>query len=293
MTPTLRRLMPVTFVLIWSSGFIIARYGMPYSEPMTFLFLRFMGVLLLMVPAVLLIRPQWPDRRTMGHIAVAGLLLQLGYLGGVWAAVREGMSAGLVALIVGLQPILTAWLAAAVAERISGRQWVGLLLGLAGVGLVVSTKVSLIGLSTQSLVLAAIGLISITLGTLYQKRFCANFDLRVGSVIQFTASAIACLPFMFLFETRQVQWHPEMIMAMLWSIFGISIGAISLLFIMIRDGAATQVTSLLYLTPPTTAIMAWVLFNEPITLMTVSGTLLTVLGVWWVVRAKPSLHTQH
>jgi drug/metabolite transporter (DMT)-like permease len=290
MSPHFRLLIPVAFVLIWSSGFIIARYAMPHAEPMTFSFLRFTGVLVLMVPVVLIVRPRWPSWTQIGHIGVAGLLLQAAYLGGVWAAVRHGMSAGLVALIVGLQPILTAWLAALVSERLTSRQWLGLLLGLSGVALVVMAKMSLIGLSATSLGLAILGLASITAGTLYQKRFCPHFDLRVGSVIQFTAAALACLPFMFLFETRQVTWHPELIGALIWAILGLSIGAISLLFLMIREGAATQVTSLLYLTPPTTALMAWLLFHEPITLTTVFGTLLTVVGVWWVIgRSKPSV----
>ena len=286
MQTALKRLIPTTFVLIWSSGFIIARYGMPHAEPMTFTFLRFAGVLVLMVPAVLLLRPVWPSGRQIAHIGVAGLMLQAVYLGGVWAAVRNGMSAGLVALIVGLQPILTAWFSAFVAEKITAKQWIGLLLGLSGVALVVVAKLSLTGLSGASLGLAGLGLAGITVGTLYQKRFCPSFDLRAGSVIQFTVSALACLPFMFLFETRQIDWHPEMIGALIWAVLGLSIGAISLLFLMIREGAATQVTSLLYLTPPTTAVMAWFLFDEPITLLTVSGTCLTVWGVWWVMSNK-------
>jgi len=254
------------------------------------LFMRFTGVLAIMVPVVLLIRPRWPDRAQIGHIALAGVLLQAGYLGGVWAAVKQGMSAGLVALIMGLQPIVTAWFAAVVAERLTSRQWIGLTLGILGVGLVVYAKLSLTGLRVTSLGLAAIALASITIGTLYQKRFCPSFDLRAGSVIQFAVSAVACVPFMMLVETRQVEWHPELIGALIWAIFGLSIGAISLLFVMIRDGAATQVTSLLYLTPPTTAIMAWLLFNEPITLFTVSGTLLTVWGVWWVMASRSEDH---
>jgi len=282
-----RRLIPVVFVLIWSSGFIIARYGMPYSEPMTFLFLRCAGVLAIMVPTVLIVHPQWPKFTQVRHIGIAGLLLQAGYLGGVWAAVKSGMSAGLIALIAGLQPIITAWLAGLLEERITLRQWIGLSLGLSGVALVVMAKIAITGLSAMSLAFGFFALVSITTGTIYQKRFCPSFDLRVGSVIQFGVTAVACLPFMFLFETREVQWHPEMIGALLWSVLAISIGAMSLLFIMIRDGAATQVTSLLYLTPPTTALMAWALFGEPITLTIVIGTLLTVWGVWWVVSSKP------
>jgi drug/metabolite transporter (DMT)-like permease len=278
-----RYLIPAIFVLIWSSGFIIARFGMPHSEPMTFLFLRFVGVLLVMVPIVLVVRPVWPTWPQIRHISLAGLLLQAGYLGGVWAAVRHGMSAGLVALMMGLQPILTAWLSALVQERISVRQWAGLALGFGGVGLVVWTKLSLASLSLVSLSLALVGLVSITAGTLYQKRFCPDFDLRAGSVIQFAVSAAACLPFIMLFESGDIQWHPELIGALIWAIFGLSIGGISLLFLMIRRGAATEVTSLLYLTPPTTALMAWMLFAEPITLEMVLGTLLTVIGVWWVV----------
>lgn len=286
MQERLRQLIPAAFVLIWSSGFIIARYGMPHAEPMTFSFLRFMGVLAVMVPVVLIIRPQWPSLAQVRHIAIAGVLLQAGYLGGVWAAVKQGMSAGLVALIMGLQPIITAWISAMLQERITARQWLGLALGLGGVGLVVLAKLSLTGLTAWSMAFAAIALASITAGTLYQKRFCPSFDLRAGSVIQFGVSAIACLPFMFLFETREIDWHPELIGALVWAIFGLSIGAISLLFVMIREGAATRVTSLLYLTPPTTAAMAWLLFREPITLLTISGTLLTVWGVWWVVSSR-------
>ncbi len=279
-----RRLIPFVFVFIWSTGFIVARYGMPHAEPMTFLFLRFAGVLAIMLPLCLLARVQWPARRQMAHIALAGVLLQAGYLGGVWAAIKLGMSASLSALIVGLQPILTAWLGALVAERVSGRQWLGLLAGLGGVGLVVTAKFSLIGLTGTSLLLCVLALFSITAGTLYQKRFCPQFDLRAGSVLQFGASALVCLPLMFAFETRVVDWQPAVVAALLWSIFALSIGAISLLFMMIRDGAATQVASYMYLTPPVTALMAWALFAEPITLTTLLGTALTVVALWLVLR---------
>jgi len=284
MTALQRRLIPFVFVFIWSTGFIVARYGMPYAEPMTFLFLRFCGVLMIMLPLCLLARVQWPVSRQIAHIALAGMLLQAGYLGGVWAAIKLGMSASLSALIVGLQPIITAWLGALVAEKVSARQWLGLLTGLAGVGMVVMAKFTLIGLTPASLLLCLLALASITTGTLYQKRFCPGFDLRAGSVIQFGASALVCLPFMFLFETREIDWQPPMVAALLWSIVALSIGAISLLFMMIRDGAATQVTSYLYLTPPVTALMAWVLFAEPITMTTLLGTALTVLALLLVLR---------
>ena len=287
MSLLLRRLIPFVFVFIWSTGFIVARYGMPHAEPMTFLFLRFSGVLAIMLPLCLLARVQWPAPRQMAHIALAGVLLQAGYLGGVWTAIKLGMSASLAALIVGLQPILTAWLGAMVAERVSGRQWLGLLAGLGGVGLVVMAKFSLIGLTATSLLLCVLALFSITTGTLYQKRFCPQFDLRAGSVLQFGASALVCLPLMFALETREVDWQPSLVAALLWSIFALSIGAISLLFIMIRDGEATQVSAYMYLTPPVTALMAWALFAEPITVTTLFGTALTVLALWLVLRPGP------
>jgi drug/metabolite transporter (DMT)-like permease len=257
---------------------------MPYAEPMTVIFIRFGSVVLCMLPVVLIWKAPWPNRSQMIHIAIAGALLQAGYVGGVWAAVKEGMSAGLTALIVGLQPILTAWFAAWIAEKVTPRQWLGLVLGLLGVGLVVWAKLSLTGMSHLSLIFIVIALISITMGTLYQKKYCAQFDLRTGSVIQFAASAIICLPLMFLFETREIIWAPELILSLIWAVLALSIGAISLLFVMIRNGEATRVTSLMYLTPPTTAIMAWLLFNEPITWTIILGIAITMSAVILVNR---------
>ena len=285
MNTTLRASFPAIFVLIWSTGFIVARYGMPYAEPMTFLTLRYLGVIALMLPLVWVMKAPWPHRGLAWKIALAGVLMQAGYLGGVWAAVKDGMTAGLAALIVGLQPIMTACLAGLVQERLDARQWLGLALGLLGVALVVWAKIDLIGLTPLSLGFAVLALVSITAGTLYQKRACPHFDLRTGSIIQFAASAAVSLPFVFLFETREIVWHPHMVGALLWSIFAISLGAISLLFVLIREGAATQVTGLLYLTPPTTAVMAWLLFDEPITALTVLGMGATAVGVWLVMRS--------
>lgn len=284
MSSPAHRFIPLLFVLVWSTGFIVARYAMPYAEPMTFLFLRFAGVLLVMLPLVLVWSVRWPAGIQWLHIAVAGVLLQAGYLGGVWAAVKLGMSASLVALIMGLQPIITAWLSARFAEQLSARQWLGLLLGVTGVAMVVAAKLSLSGLSFNSLLLSLLALACITLGTLYQKHFCASFDLRAGSIIQFSASALVCLPLMFLFETRVIDWQFPLIASLLWSVFALSIAAISLLFIMIREGAATRVSSYMYLTPPTTALMAWALFDERITPMTIAGTVLTVLALLMVLH---------
>jgi drug/metabolite transporter (DMT)-like permease len=274
------------FVIIWSTGFIIARYGMPHAEPMTFLSMRFLGVLVCMIPIVLLWKAPWPRQSQIIHIAIAGILLQAGYLGGVWAAVREGMSAGLTALIVGLQPILTALLASWVAERVRPVQWLGLVVGLLGVGLVVWAKIVMIGFSDLSFIFIIIALLSITAGTLYQKKYCPQFDLRTGSVIQFAASAVVCVPLMMMFETREIAWVQELVFSLLWAIFALSIGASSLLFVMIRHGAATKVTSLMYLTPPTTALMAWFLFNEPITWTIGLGIALTMGAVLMVNKSS-------
>jgi drug/metabolite transporter (DMT)-like permease len=282
--------MPWIFVVIWSTGFIVAKYGMPNAEPMTFLFLRFAGVLVVMAPFVALARVPLPQRdgRTdwpqVGRIAIAGLFLQAGYLGGVWAAIKLGMPAGMTALIVGMQPVLTALASARMGERLAASQWCGLLLGIAGVALVVANKLSGGGASLPSLALAVGALLSITFGTLYQKRYCPVFDLRIGSVIQFAAAALACVPFMFLFESRQVTWNGEMVGALLWSVLALSIGAISLLFLLIRKGAATKVSSLMYLTPPTTAVMAWALFGERFPPMAALGMVVAVAGVALVMR---------
>ncbi|WP_194711394.1 DMT family transporter [Noviherbaspirillum soli] len=280
--------MPAVFVLIWSTGFIVAKFGLPYAPPLTFLLLRFVGVLLVLGPLVLLMRAPWPSGK-VGHIALAGVLVQAGYLGGVWCAIKIGMPAGLSALIVGMQPILTAFAAPLIGERVRGRQWLGLAFGIGGVGLVVANKISLIGLTWHSIALCLLALVSITVGTLYQKRHCPQFDLRTGTLIQFAASLAVVLPLAVAFEhltpaLQTVQWTPRFVGALLWSILALSIGAIFLLFALIRKSAATSVTSLLYLTPPTTALMAWLMFGEAFSLTGVAGMLLAVIGVYFVVK---------
>lgn len=280
---------PIFFVLLWSSGFIVAKFGLPYAPPLTFILLRFIGVLAVLLPVILVLRAPWPERNQIGHIAVAGLLVQAGYLIGVWCAIKQGMPAGLSALIVGMQPILTAFAAPLIGEKVLPRQWLGLLFGIAGVALVVAAKIQLVGLSLSAILLCVLALFSITCGTLYQKHYCPRFDLRVGTVIQFAASAVVVLPLAMLFEGlgpdfAAVQWTPRFVGALLWSIFGVSICAIFLLFALIRRNDATQVTSLLYLTPPTTAIMAWLMFGEAFNALGMAGMALAVTGVIFVVK---------
>ena len=280
--------MPLFFVVLWSSGFIVAKFGLPYAPPLTFLLLRFVGVLVFLVPAVLLLRAPWPHGK-IRQIALAGLLVQAGYLIGVWCAIKLGMPAGLSALIVGMQPILTAFAAPLIGEKVRPLQWLGLLFGLGGVALVVAAKIQLVGLSADAILLCVLALLSITIGTLYQKRYCPQFDLRTGTVIQFAASLVLVLPLAIIFEGlgpdfAAVQWTPRFIGALLWSVLGLSIGAIFLLFALIRRSDATQVTSLLYLTPPTTAVMAWLMFGEAFNALGIAGMVLAVTGVVFVVK---------
>jgi drug/metabolite transporter (DMT)-like permease len=279
---------PVFFVFLWSTGFIVAKFGLPFAPPLTFLLLRCVGVLLVLVPLVLLFRAPWPTGN-VGHIAIAGLLLQAGYLGGVWCAIKLGMPAGVTALIVGMQPILTAAAAPLIGESVRPRQWLGLLFGLTGVALVVYAKITLVGLSPLAILYCVLALLSITAGTMYQRRYCPNFDLRTGTVIQFSATAALLLPLALVFEQltpglETVAWTPSFIGALLWSIFALSIGAIFLLFTLLRRSDATVVTSLLYLTPPTTAVMAWIMFGEAFSLLGVAGMAVAVIGVVCVVK---------
>jgi drug/metabolite transporter (DMT)-like permease len=280
------RAMPLVFVLLWSTGFIVARYGMPLAPPMTFLALRYAFSILCLLPWVVLAGISWPRVRAQWlHLSVSGVLMHGGYLGGVWAAVKAGMGSGLIALIVGLQPVLTAFWLSSTGNHVTRRQWAGLLLGFAGLVLVVSRKFGAGGEATVfNLSLAVFALLSITTGTLYQKRFVTPCDVRSANTVQLLAALIVTLP-LALLEAEPVRWNAEFIGAMAWSVLALTVGASSLLYMLIHRGAATTVTSLLYLVPPTTALMAWVLFSEPITPVTLMGIALTALGVSLVVKA--------
>lgn len=288
-TPPHTYLMPAVFVFLWSTGFIGAKLGLPWAEPMTFLAIRFALVSVLLLALVLVMRARWPDSwADTGHIAVAGLLLHGVYLGGVFASIDQGVDAGVAALIVSSQPLLTAVLAGPVlGERVTGRQWTGFLLGFFGVALVVWQKLGQ-GVGTPfGMGLSVLALIGITAGTLYQKRFCAHMPLRSGPVIQFAVSALAVGALALAFETRQVTWTGEFIFALAWLSIVLSPGAVTLLYILIRRGAATQVASLFYLVPPLTAILAWLLFDETFGPPALAGMGLVVLGVALVNMKRP------
>lgn len=290
--------MPAVFVLIWSTGFIVAKFGLPYAPPLSFLAIRYALSIACFLLWIALARAAWPQGRQQWlHLALTGVLMHAGYLGGVWVAVKNGMGSGLAALIVGLQPVLTAlwisWIGSPAGpshgqSHVAPRQWLGLVLGFGGLLLVVARKFGL-GSEVTALTLTCevFALLSITVGTLYQKRFVQPTDVRSANAIQLAAALLVTLPFA-LMESEAIVWNAQFMSAMAWAVLALTLGGSSLLYLLIQRGAATAVTSLLYLVPPTTALMAWLLFDESITLMTVAGTALTALGVSLVVRpAKP------
>jgi drug/metabolite transporter (DMT)-like permease len=278
--------MPTLFVLLWSTGFIGMRLGAPFAEPFTFMTLRMALVVSLLIIVSLAMRAPWPrDWRTVGHLAVAGLLVHATYLAGVLYAIGIGLPLGFVALIAGLQPILTAGFAHQfLHERLRARQWGGMALGLVGVVCVIADKYGLGNANWVALASAAIALGGITAGTLYQKHFCAQMDLRTGGVVQFGATMLALGVLALVFETRQVQWTGQFVFALLWLTLVLSLGAISLLYWMIRRGAASMVASLFFLTPSVTAFMAYACFDERIGLMAIAGLLISGVGVALVMR---------
>jgi drug/metabolite transporter (DMT)-like permease len=276
----MRGAFPALFVVLWSTGFIAAKYGLPYAPPLTFLLYRFELVAALMAAVALATRAPWPgDARQIGHLAVAGWLVHGVCLGGVFVALAGGMPAGMSAMFVGMQPLLTALFARAfLRERVTARQWKGLALGLVGVWCVVHQKALWHG-DFQGLLPAAIALAGISGGTLYQKRFCSHVDLRSGAVVQFGACALVYVPLAGWLETAPVRWTGEFIFAMSWSVVVLSVGAISLLYWLLRHGAAAAVASLFFLVPPVTAVMAWLVFGETLDALAIVGMALIAVGV--------------
>jgi drug/metabolite transporter (DMT)-like permease len=278
--------MPAVFVLIWSTGFVVARYGMPHAPPLGFLALRYALSVLAFGVWIALARAAWPRGRAQwGHLAVSGMLMHAGYLGGVWMAVKAGIGAGTVALIVGLQPVLTAlWLSATGSARaVAARQWAGLLLGLCGLVLVVGHKLGAGEVTQWNLSLSVLALLSITAGTLYQKRFVQACDVRTANTVQLGAALLVTAPLAWL-EAGAWQMHPELVGAMAWSVLALTLGGSSLLYLLIQRGAATRVTSLMYLVPPCTALLAAALFGETLTANVLIGFAITAAGVWLVVQ---------
>ncbi|BBB26189.1 DMT family transporter [Amphritea japonica] len=281
------RLVPLFFVLLWSTGFIGAKYALPYIEPFYLLFIRMLLTLAVFTGLALVYRSQWPSLRQGGHQAVVGFLVHACYLGGVFAAIKWQMPAGITAIIVGLQPLLTAligwqWLG----ERLRSLQWIGLILGLLGViAILLSGQNSdTLIIRPEAIVAALLALVGISLGTLYQKRFGGQVDLLTGSIWQYLATAVVMGILAFFFEERHVVWSPTLLLALGWLVFGLSISAILLLMFMIREGEAARVASYFYLVPPVTTLEAWILFGESLNWIQVAAIMVTVCGVYLVLK---------
>lgn len=277
--------MPWVFVAIWSTGFVVARLAMPHVPPLSFLAWRYALSVLAFALWVRVAGVSWPRGAAQwGHLGASGVLMHAGYLGGVWAAVRAGAPAGTVALIVGLQPLLTAlWESQRGRHAVAPLQWAGLLLGLGGLVMVVWPKMGAGEITPVNLGLALLALAAITTGTLYQKRFVQPVDVRTGNAVQLAAAFVVTLPFAAL-ESAPMVWHHDVLVALAWSVLGLSLGGSSLLMMLIQRGAATRVTSLLYLVPPCTAVMAWWLFNERLGVLALAGMALCAGGVVLVRR---------
>ena len=288
MPSELNKFAPAVFVFLWSTGFIGAKFGLPYAEPFTFLGIRFLIVCAFLLLIVLLSRAPWPKQPALVfHLAISGILIHAIYLGGVFAAIFHGISAGVSAVIVGAQPIITAILVGPLLkEKIRPKQWLGFLLGFVGVTLVVWKNLDLSGTDVLGFTLCIAALFGITLGTIYQKRFCSAMDLRSGGLIQYIAALMVLAACAFAFESRTVVWTSEFIFALSWLSIVLSVGAISLLMILIRQGASAKVASFFYLVPPTTAIMAFIIFDETLALTAIFGITLTAVGVLLVNSTK-------
>ena len=285
----LARVAPALFVLLWSTGFIGSKLGAPYIEPMAFLTVRFAAVLpILLILGLFWVR-SWPkDKTAISHCIVTGMLVHGIYLSGVFWAIKQGMPAGASAIIVGLQPVLTAIIAVGmIGEVISRKHWISMAIGLSGLGLVLGPKFDLDGSGITFVTISVVffSVIAISVGTVYQKRFVPNTDLLAATFWQYVGALLVTTP-LSLFETWQITWSGELIVALAWLVLVLSIGAIMLLMLLIRQGAVSQVASLFYLVPVATAIESYFLFGETLSMIQIAGMAL-VVGAVLMIRAAP------
>ena len=282
------KIAPALFVVLWSSAFIGAKFGLPYTEPLTFMSLRFLSVTGIFLFLSVLFNAPWPKSlRDVGHIAFVGLLIQALYLSGTFIALDRGASVGVVALILGLQPVLTVLIVSALpGGRVSLKQCLGIILGFGGLILVLWSKLDIGEGDTMALIVVTLGVCFITIGTLYQRRFCSSMDMLSGNVIQAAVAASVTGFGAWVFEDMQIDWDLRFIGALAWMVVVVSLGAHTLLLLMLRQSHATKVASLFYLTPPTAAVMAYYLFDERLTILALAGMAVTVFGVALVVREK-------
>jgi drug/metabolite transporter (DMT)-like permease len=278
----LARLAPPLFVVIWATGFIVARLVAPYADPLTFLALRYLLAILVLAGLVVLVRAPWPvTGRGWRDALISGVLLHGLYLGGVFWSVKHGLPAGIAALIAGLQPLATGLLVGPLlGERVSGRRWAGIAAGFVGAALVVSPKIGgSDGFPPMALAVCLLAMVSITFGTIWQKRTAQSVDLRTNTVIQYMGAAAVTVPIALLTEQGRLEFVPALWIGLIWAVFGLSIGAIGLLLVLIRRGAVAGVAALLYLVPPASALMAFVIFGETLTPIQIVGMGAAALGV--------------
>jgi drug/metabolite transporter (DMT)-like permease len=278
------RAAPAIFVVLWSTGFVVTKYALNNAEPLTYLAIRMAVVVAMMAVIVAVARPPWPDRVGIAHSVVSGILVHGFYLGGTAVAIAHSIPAGLSALIPGLQPILTSTLANRwLGERVTPLQWTGLLLGLAGVVLILHDR-PMSGEAGWGWLASGVSLVSITLGTLYQRRYCGKIDWRAGNLVQYAAVTIFFAAAAGMFETNVVRWTGEFVLSVAWLAVVLSIGSIGLLYWLIRRSAATSVASLFYLVPAVTAVMAYALFGERLDAVAVLGMIACAAAVFLVNR---------
>ena len=288
--PALIRMIPLLFVFLWSTGFIGAKYALPFIEPFYLLFIRMVLTIVVFLALCLIFRAKWPPMNLAVHQMVSGVLIHGVYLGGIFAAIKLGMPAGVAAIIVGIQPILTALISwQLLNERLRSIQWIGLALGLIGVVIVVSSTQLQgdINFTLHAVIASVAALFAISAGTFYQKRFGGGVDLLTGSLWQYVSTAVLMAVLAWSFETREVIWDTQLILALGWLVFGLSISAVLLLMYMIREGEASKVAAYFYLVPLVACVEAWLLFDEALPPLAMAAILLTVLGVYLVLK-KPA-----
>lgn len=283
------RAMPFLFILSWASGFPITRLGLEYTEPFTLLWVRSAIVIALVGTYALFVRLPWPGWKEMGHIAVVGVSLQCLYLGSMFMALDGNVSQGVAALVAGMQPLLTAAVVGfALGERVNRVQWAGFALGFVGLFIVLSERMGLGTATTTGFVFAGLTPIFITFGSLYQKKFCANSDLRVVMIVQQAAAGICNFCIAMAIETGEIVWSAELIFTWIWLVFILTIGATNLLYLMLRHGEASRVSGLFYLTPPTAVFLGWITYGETMGLVALGGFVVAVAGVFLITRRSVS-----
>jgi drug/metabolite transporter (DMT)-like permease len=291
--PALATAAPLLFVLAWSTGWIVAGFSARYADPLWFLFLRFSMAAVVIALIALAMGAPWPkSRREIGHAMMSGVLLHAIYLGGVWWAVKNGVPAGISGIMAGLQPVMTALLAPALlGERITARQGLGVALGFLGIVLVLMPK--LVGVDPAAFRAIAIplavnfgGMIAVTLGTFYQKRFVSGGDMRTTTAWQYIAAAIATIPLVLLFGSPEAEWNQTLVLTMAWSVLALSVGGIFLFLYLIRRGEVSRATAYIYLVPAVSALMAFLAFGETLTIVQLAGMAVTAVGVWLATRVR-------